>query len=98
LNKIQSDVYSWIKEIRKVTELNHDLSSGTAIQEVNFWLSMEIALEAIDEKLKSDEIGIIFFLKKNFYVLKNGIIPFIRNDNLLFFFFCRINIEHFTTS
>ncbi len=75
MNKIQSDVNSWIREIKKVTELNRDPSSGTAIQEVNFWLSMETALEGIDEKLKSDEIGMLlllllfFFKKKNFIIL-----------------------------
>ncbi|CAI2172645.1 16667_t:CDS:10, partial [Funneliformis geosporum] len=56
LNKLQGDVNGWIKEIKKVTELTRDPSSGTAIQEINFWLSMETALEGIDEQLKSDEI------------------------------------------
>ncbi|KAF9161045.1 hypothetical protein DFQ26_004928 [Actinomortierella ambigua] len=56
LNKLQGDVNGWIKEIQKVTKLSRDPSSGTAIQEINFWLSMEKALEKIDEQLKSDHI------------------------------------------
>lgn len=40
-----------------MTKLSRDPASGTAIQEINFWLSMERALEKIDEQLKSDEIG-----------------------------------------
>ena len=57
LNKLQGDVNGWIKEIQKVTKLSRDPASGTAIQEINFWLSMERALEKIDEQLKSDQIG-----------------------------------------
>lgn len=47
----------WIKEIQKVTKMSRDPASGTAIQEINFWLSMESALEKIDEQLKSDQIS-----------------------------------------
>ena len=47
LNKIQGEVNSWIKEIQSVTKLNRDVASGTASQEINFWLSMERALEGI---------------------------------------------------
>jgi dynein heavy chain 1 len=59
LNKLQGDVNGWIKEIKKVTTLNRDPESGTAIQEINFWLSMEKALEGIDEQLKGDHISMI---------------------------------------
>lgn len=57
LNKLQGDVNGWIKEIQKVTKMSRDPASGTAIQEINFWLSMESALEKIDEQLKSDQIS-----------------------------------------
>ncbi|KAF9586482.1 hypothetical protein BGW38_004001 [Lunasporangiospora selenospora] len=56
LNKLQGDVNGWIKEIQKVTKLSRDPATGTATQEINFWLSMERALEKIDEQLKSDQI------------------------------------------
>lgn len=56
LNKLQGEVNSWIKEVQNVTKLNRDVASGTASQEVNFWLSLEKALEGIDEQLKSDPI------------------------------------------
>jgi dynein heavy chain 1 len=56
LNKVQSEVNSWIKEIQNVTKLNREVGSGTASQEINFWLSMERALEGIDEQLKSEPI------------------------------------------
>ncbi|OZJ04271.1 hypothetical protein BZG36_02479 [Bifiguratus adelaidae] len=56
LNRLQNDVKSWVKEIQKVTKLSRDPASGTATQEINFWLSMEKALEQIDEQLRSDSI------------------------------------------
>ncbi|KAJ3048105.1 hypothetical protein HK097_010869, partial [Rhizophlyctis rosea] len=56
LNRIQSDVNGWIKEIQKVTKLSRDPASGTASQEINFWLSMERALAGIEEQLKGEEI------------------------------------------
>lgn len=61
LNKLQGEVNSWIKEIQNVTKLNRDVASGTASQEINFWLSMEKALEGIEEQLRSDPIGKLFF-------------------------------------
>lgn len=57
LNRLQADVNNWVKEIRTVTNLNRDVSSGTASQEINFWLSMERALDGIEEQLKSDSVG-----------------------------------------
>ncbi|KAL1922601.1 uncharacterized protein VTP21DRAFT_10140 [Calcarisporiella thermophila] len=65
LNKLQGDVNGWIKEIQKVTKLSRDPASGTAIQEVNFWLSMERALEKIEEQLKSDEIVLTLDILKH---------------------------------
>ncbi|KAI9324196.1 dynein heavy chain, N-terminal region 1-domain-containing protein, partial [Zopfochytrium polystomum] len=56
LNKLQADVNGWIKEIQKVTKLSRDPASGTASQEINFWLNMERVLAQIDEQLKSDQI------------------------------------------
>ncbi|KAJ3099515.1 hypothetical protein HDU96_010687, partial [Phlyctochytrium bullatum] len=54
LNRLQSDVNGWIKEIHKVTKFHRDPSTGTASQEINYWLSMERALSQIEEQLKSD--------------------------------------------
>lgn len=56
LNTLQSHVNSWIKSIQSVTKLTRDVSSGTASQEVNFWLSLESALEGIEAQLRSDEV------------------------------------------
>lgn len=56
LNKLQSDVNSWVKEVQTVTKLDRDVASGTASQEINFWLSMEKAQENIEQQLRSDPI------------------------------------------
>ena len=65
LNKLQNDVNSWIKEIRNVTKLNRDVSSGTASQEINFWISMERALEGIEDQLKSEPISLTLEILKH---------------------------------
>ena len=56
LNRLQNDVNGWVREIQKVTKLSRDVSSGRAIQEINFWLSKERAIERIEEQLRSDQI------------------------------------------
>ncbi|PHH83521.1 hypothetical protein CDD83_2976 [Cordyceps sp. RAO-2017] len=62
LNRLQANVNAWIKSIQGITKMTKDPSSGasqefsTASQEVNFWLSMESALEGIEGQLRSDGV------------------------------------------
>jgi dynein heavy chain 1 len=56
LNNLQSGVSKWIREIKSVTKLNRDPSTGTALQEISFWLSLERALNRIQEKRESVEV------------------------------------------
>jgi dynein heavy chain 1 len=56
LNALQAGVSRWIREIKKVTKLDRDPSSGTALQEISFWLSLERALNRILEKRESLEV------------------------------------------
>lgn len=56
LNQLQNGVNRWIKEIQKVTKLERDPSSGTALQETTFWMNLERALQKIHQKRESDEI------------------------------------------
>ncbi|EDR04844.1 uncharacterized protein LACBIDRAFT_304176 [Laccaria bicolor S238N-H82] len=44
-----------IKAVQVVTKFTGDVSLGTASQEVNFWLSLEWALEGIEAPLRSEE-------------------------------------------
>jgi dynein heavy chain 1 len=65
LNRLQSDVNLWIKEIQSVTKLNRDVSSGTASQEINFWLSMERAINGIEAQLGGDQVQLTLLVLKN---------------------------------
>lgn len=56
LNKIQSDVNSWVKEIQKVTHLERDVNQGSASHEVDFWIQMDTALAHIELELKSSHV------------------------------------------
>ncbi|KAI9713200.1 MAG: Dynein heavy chain, cytoplasmic [Bogoriella megaspora] len=56
LNSLQSTVNTWIKAIQAVTKTTRDPSQGTAAQEINFWLSMESALEGVENLLRSDGV------------------------------------------
>lgn len=56
LNNLQSTVNGWIKSIQTITKMSRDPASGTATQEINFWLSMESALEGIEAQLRSDGV------------------------------------------
>lgn len=65
LNQLQNGVNRWIKEIQKVTKLNRDPESGTALQEISFWLNLERALHRIQEKRESIEITLTLDILKH---------------------------------
>jgi dynein heavy chain 1 len=56
LNSLQSTVNTWIKSIQSITKMSRDTESGSATQEINFWLSMEMTLEKIQEQLNGDGV------------------------------------------
>ncbi|XP_043279701.1 dynein heavy chain, cytoplasmic isoform X3 [Venturia canescens] len=64
MNQLQNGVNRWIKEIQKVTKLNRDPESGTALQEISFWLNLERALHRIQEKRESIEITLTLDILK----------------------------------
>ncbi|XP_046993439.1 dynein heavy chain, cytoplasmic isoform X2 [Schistocerca americana] len=65
LNQLQNGVNRWIKEIQKVTKLDRDPSSGTALQEISFWLNLERALHRIQEKRESIEVALTLDILKH---------------------------------
>ncbi|KAJ4485207.1 dynein heavy chain, N-terminal region 1-domain-containing protein [Lentinula aciculospora] len=65
LNSLHAHVNSWIKSIQAVTKLTRDVASGTASQEINFWLSLERALEGIETQLRSDEVTMVMDCLRN---------------------------------
>lgn len=56
LNSITNIVNGWIKSIQATTKMSQDDIKGSASQEINFWLSMETALDAISAQLSSDGV------------------------------------------
>ncbi|KAF7327657.1 hypothetical protein MKEN_00345100 [Mycena kentingensis (nom. inval.)] len=65
LNSLHANVNSWIKSIQAVTKLNRDVTSGTASQEINFWLSLEREVEGIEAQLRSPEVDLVMDCLRN---------------------------------
>ncbi|KAI0785919.1 cytoplasmic dynein heavy chain 1 [Abortiporus biennis] len=65
LNTLHGHVNQWIKSIQTVTKLSRDVASGTASQEINFWLSLERALEGIETQLRSEEVNMVMECLRN---------------------------------
>jgi len=64
LNNIQSHVNNWIKSIQGITKLSRDAASGSAAQEINFWLSLESALNKVVDELDSDGVKLTLDILK----------------------------------
>ncbi|KAL7667891.1 hypothetical protein ACOME3_008618 [Neoechinorhynchus agilis] len=64
LNQLQAGVNRWIRDIRQVTRLDRDAASGTALQEVNFWLNLESELNKIQEIRDSLEVQLTLDILK----------------------------------
>jgi dynein heavy chain 1 len=58
MNRLKKCVDQWYRDIRKVTQLKHDPSTGSALQEINFWISLERSLTHIKEQLDRQEVVI----------------------------------------
>ncbi|KAI6178709.1 hypothetical protein M3Y98_00530600 [Aphelenchoides besseyi] len=56
LNALKSGVNRWTADIRKVTVMDRNPDSGTAMQEVAFWLNLESALNKINQQRESDGV------------------------------------------
>ncbi|KAI9809961.1 MAG: hypothetical protein M1825_000394 [Sarcosagium campestre] len=65
LNSLQSSVNGWIKSIQAITKMSRDADSGSANQEINFWLAMESALDNIEERLRSDGVQLTLKILQN---------------------------------
>lgn len=64
LNQLQNGVNRWIREIQRVTKFERDPSSGTALQEISFWIYLERALLRIQEKRESPEVKLTLDILK----------------------------------
>jgi len=66
LNEIQKGLTEWKTAILRITSKTRDVTSGTVLQEINFWLSMERAIAHIYEQKESPGVALSFqILKEN---------------------------------
>jgi dynein heavy chain 1 len=65
LNTLHAHMNLWIKSVQAMMKLNRDVASGTVSQEINFWVSMERALEGIETQLRSKEVNIVMGCLRN---------------------------------
>jgi dynein heavy chain 1 len=65
LNNLQATVNGWIKSIQGVTKMSREPGKDTATQEINFWLSMESALEGIEGQLRSEGVALTLEILKH---------------------------------
>jgi dynein heavy chain 1 len=65
INSIQNNVNGWIRSIQSITKMSRDAECESAAQEINFWLSMESALEGIEGQLQSDGVQLTLEVLKN---------------------------------
>lgn len=56
-------IFQWFRS--QVTKLDRDPASGTALQEISFWLNLERALQRIQEKRDSLEISLTLEILKH---------------------------------
>ncbi|OAA56942.1 dynein heavy chain [Niveomyces insectorum RCEF 264] len=65
LNSVQATVNTWIKSIQVITKMTQDPATATANQEINYWLSMESALERIEAQLRGDGVSLTLDILKH---------------------------------
>lgn len=65
LNDLQNTVNGWIKSIRALAKLSRDADSGSATQEIAFWLNLETALKSIDKQTRNDGVQLTLDVLQN---------------------------------
>ena len=48
-----------------MTKIERDPTSGTALQEVNFWLNMQRALQSVRQKIEAPEVQLTLEVLKS---------------------------------
>ncbi|KAH3679920.1 hypothetical protein WICMUC_000663, partial [Wickerhamomyces mucosus] len=65
LNNIQNIVNGWVKLIQSITKHQREVSQESALDEVNYWISMENALNSIQDQLNSASIQLTLEILKH---------------------------------
>lgn len=58
VNQLHSGMNEWVRAVQAVTRLDHSAAAGSTAQEMNFWASLEHALEDVDAQLHSPEVAL----------------------------------------
>ena len=56
VNELHAEMNGWVRAVQKITKLDRDAASGTAMQEIHFWNAMEHALEGLEQQLHAPGI------------------------------------------
>ncbi|WFD02078.1 hypothetical protein MOBT1_000756 [Malassezia obtusa] len=56
VNELHAEMNGWVRAVQKITKLDRDAASGTAMQEIHFWNAMEHALEDLEQQLQAPGI------------------------------------------
>lgn len=51
IESLVSCVTKWTKDIRAIINMDYEVSSGSTLQEINYWLSYERSLNLIDQQI-----------------------------------------------
>lgn len=78
LNKLQKDISVWKSKIRSLTSLDRDVSAGSVLQEISFWLGVERAVNGVIQQLQSRSIGVLLFMR----AFCSSLSPFCQNSSL----------------
>ena len=54
--RLEANINQWLKDIRKITQLDHNVSTGTTSQEIAFWGQMETSLNLVLDQIQSEEV------------------------------------------
>jgi dynein heavy chain 1 len=60
--RLANSVRRWMKDIMTVVSMEHDIANGTTMQEVQFWISKEAAMQHIDAQIKRPEVTLTIAL------------------------------------
>ncbi|EDQ85850.1 uncharacterized protein MONBRDRAFT_11532 [Monosiga brevicollis MX1] len=57
LDELQRVIQRWVHDMQKITHLQRDCSTGSALQEVSFWLNLDQALQELHAQRESVMVG-----------------------------------------
>ena len=58
LNALQNYVNGWIRSIQAICSTTRKEECETAVQEINFWISLETAIADVEQQLRSDGVNL----------------------------------------